>query len=59
MTEFGSLEINQNFFDPNSGEYWQKINETQAKIITGGDYLEGNIDSFQSYDTVEEVEYHA
>lgn len=52
QVEFGKLEVGSEFFDPNSGEYWQKISESQAKIISGDDYLEGKLDTFQSDDDV-------
>lgn len=50
--EFGNLEIGEEFFDPNSGEDWKKINENQASIISGGDYLIGKIDTFQLDDEI-------
>lgn len=49
---FNNVPLNGVFFDPNSGEYWKRINENQAMIISGGDYLEGNIDSFDIDDVV-------
>ena len=53
MQEFKNVTIGQKFFDPNSGEDWQKISESSAMIIFGGDYLCGNCDNFAPDDMVQ------
>ena len=35
--EFGNLELNERFFDPQSGDYWIKTGKYCAKIDSGTD----------------------
>ena len=57
MQEFKNVTIGQKFFDPNSGEDWQKISESSAMIISGGDYLRGNCDNFAPDDMVQRLAF--
>ena len=47
--KFSEVPIGNIFFDEVSGEYWQKINQYGANMITGGD--EG-YDTFDLNETV-------
>lgn len=49
---FAEVKIGQNFFDPNSGEYFEKIGDNTAKFISGGDYFEGTVETFDEVDFV-------
>lgn len=46
ITEFSKIAIGATFFDGESGEYFEKLSETTAKFISGGDYYEGQTDIF-------------
>jgi hypothetical protein len=50
---FSELAIGSDFFDPNSGEYFKKVNDNAAVFISGGDYFENEVVSFEPQDFVE------
>jgi hypothetical protein len=45
-TTFGDLNLGTIFFDPQSGETWEKSSGLHAICRSGGDALEGNSDEF-------------
>jgi len=51
--QFQDLKVNQEFFDPVSGEYWVKLNATQAQQLSGGDYEAGGCDAFDPEESVD------
>ena len=53
---FSDISIGSKFFDPNSGEYFQKVNDNAGVFISGGDYFENEVVSFEPTDFVEEKE---
>lgn len=52
--EFSTVEIGEEFFDEYSGEYFVKISESTAKILTGGisDNDDENIATFEPNEIV-------
>jgi hypothetical protein len=55
LIPFSELLSGARFFDPESGEEWEKINTYEAVCLTGGDALEGGKDSFCDDDMVEPI----
>ena len=53
---FKDILIGQSFFDPNSGEYFVKTDNTEGEFISGGSYFEGLKESFALDDFVELIE---
>ena len=51
---FNDIAIGENFFDPNSGEYFEKVTNDSGKFISGGDYFEGVIETFGATEFVSE-----
>ena len=51
---FQDVPIGKNFFDPNSGEYFEKVSDNSAMFISGGDYFEGVIETFGATEFVSE-----
>jgi hypothetical protein len=49
---FKDILIGENFFDPNSGEYFIKVTDNSGKFISGGDYFEGEVVEFDNSDFV-------
>lgn len=43
-TQFQKLNIGDTFFDPFSGEYFEKTSDTTAIFITGGDAFQTEMD---------------
>jgi hypothetical protein len=56
MTQFQDIENGTEFFDPVSGEYWVKLNATQAQQLSGGDYEAGGCDAFDPEESVDPVD---
>lgn len=52
---FKDILIGHAFFDPNSGEYFLKKDDTTAEFISGGSYFEGLTETFAEDDFVELV----
>jgi len=50
---FAHLEVGQRFFDSVSGDFFIKVSNTEAKVDSGGDYLEGALCPFDNDETVE------
>ena len=50
---FSDLRLGERFFDPFSGEFWEKTGPTTALCDSGGDGLEGHADEFNPHDVVE------
>jgi uncharacterized membrane protein YcgQ (UPF0703/DUF1980 family) len=53
---FRDIPIGSNFFDPNSGEYFIKTDNTTAEFTSGGSYFEGLKETFSDDDFVELIE---
>jgi hypothetical protein len=53
---FKDVLIGHSFFDPNSGEYFIKTDNTEAEFISGGSYFEGLKETFALDDFVELIE---
>lgn len=51
MTSFANVQIGDKFFDPVSGEFFIKLTETTASCESGGDALEGEVESFDPNET--------
>ena len=52
--KFGDIPIDENFYDPESGEHLAKVTETDGVFLTGGDYFIGELCPFQPNDIVEQ-----
>lgn len=53
---FKDVLIGHSFFDPFCGEYFIKTDIDKAEMISGGDYLERQQDTFLENDIVEMIE---
>ena len=53
---FKNILVGHSFFDPNSGEYFVKTDNTTAEFISGGSYFEGLTETFAEDDFVELIE---
>jgi hypothetical protein len=51
--KFSEVNIGEQFFDPVSGEYFEKANNSTAVYISGGDFFELLEAAFSADDTVE------
>ena len=52
---FESLEIDTVFFDPNTGENYQKVCGNAAQFLTGGEYFSGHLATFESNELVQQI----
>ena len=52
--EFKDVKLDENFWDPDSGEYLAKVTETDGVFLTGGDYFIGELCPFQPNEIVEQ-----
>lgn len=50
---FIDVSVGERFFDPDSGEFFVKVDATTARCDSGGDALEGETDTFDAYDPVD------
>ena len=50
---FSDVRVGERFFDPFSGEFWEKTSPATALCDSGGDGLEGRADEFNPHDVVE------
>lgn len=54
-TTFEDITIGETFFDPYSGDVYQKLsNDTATMYDTNGDYLD-NVDTFELNEIVEKI----
>lgn len=53
MCDFGSLNVGEEFFDPRSGEFFEKVGALKAKATSGGDAFEGKDAIFYPEERVE------
>lgn len=51
--KFSEIRIGEQFFDPYSGEYFEKADNSTAVFISGGDCFELSEAAFGADDTVE------
>lgn len=51
--KFKDVKTGQYFYDNFSGETFKKMSKKKAKCVSGGDFFEGDLDSFEANDEVE------
>lgn len=53
--KFSQVQVNAKFYDTQSGEYWKKVDNELAVLLTGGNHgIMGMVDEFHPDDIVEE-----
>ena len=53
IVSFGELATGTDFFDPESGEYFTKVNMHEAKCFSGGDVFMDKLSPFGQDEKVE------
>jgi hypothetical protein len=54
--KFERLDIGARFFDPSSGEDYQKVSHYMGKFISGGNYFSGKLAPFLANELIQKIE---